>query len=362
MLTNGYFPCEDDEVEELFFTNKDIMRIYESITDEYSRTIFGNRLLYSLTGDYRYICRIVLETKAGKQLERLLQGLLYIYGAGKRGKLLVDIFGDKQWQGFIDANKGGEYEGYPVYRLNDFQYKEDSVIIISNKYEYDAIKNELIKNKKVPAEKIIILEYFCEMVSMDRYFAPESIQRMVMNDQIFMDLGCYDGVDTIRALDLWKEENINVYAVEPDQENYRICRDKLKQYKEVTLINQGIGGKKGRESFIEGGEGARFSNTGGMMVEIDTIDNIVGKNAVGFIKMDIEGYEEEALEGGRETIQRCKPVLAVCIYHKRSDVWKLPLRILELNDNYCFYFGHYTLGWGDTVLYAIDREVLEKEG
>lgn len=358
MLINEYFPCEDGDKVECFIADKDIRHINEKIMNEYSRNIFENRLLYSLTGNYEHIRRIVLGTEAGKKMNRLLYKPSYIYGAGKRGKLLVETFGNKQWQGFIDVNKNGNYEGYPVYRWDDFTYQGDASVVISNKYGYDEIRRNLVRDKKVPEEKIIILEHFYKMADIERYFEPEPLKAISMEDQVFMDLGCYDGVDTIRALDFWKGENINVCAVEPDRKNYLVCKDNFKGYEGITLINRGIGEKKEKKNFIEGGEGARFSDAGDKAVEIDTIDHIANGNTVGFIKMDIEGYEEEALLGGQKTIKRCKPVLAVCIYHKRSDVWRIPLKILELNDSYRFYLGHYTLDWGDTVLYAVDKKDL----
>ena len=37
---------------------------------------------------------------------------------------------------------------------------------------------------------------------------------------------------------------------------------------------------------------------------------------VDFIKMDVEGYEEQVLEGGKETIERCKPDIYIEIWDK----------------------------------------------
>ena len=70
--------------------------------------------------------------------------------------------------------------------------------------------------------------------------------------------------------------------------------------------------------------------------------------------MDVEGYEEHVLRGAREIIHSQCPILAVSIYHKKSDIWRIPKLLLEINNNYSFYMRHYSAANGDTVLYAIN--------
>lgn len=357
MVFREYFPCDLEADKKERVSSEEIKSIYEKMEDEESRRIFENRLMYSFTGDYEYIRRIVLNTSIGKKTDELLQGRIYIYGAGKRGRTLIESFPDKEWQGFIDANREGTYEGYPVQKFCDFEYITGTSIVISNKCGYEKIRELLIKEKRVPEDKIIIFEFLYEQSWENRYFEPEWLKKYPMENQIFMDLGCYDGIDAVRALNFFGEKG-SVYAVEPDKENFAVCKKKLEPYHNILLLNQGVGKKREKRFFVEGGEGARFSEEGDVLVEIDTIDHMAGEKAVGFIKMDIEGYEEEALIGGAETIKRCKPVLAICIYHKKTDIWRIPLAILKLNANYRFYLGHYTLNWGDTVLYAVDPETL----
>lgn len=55
------------------------------------------------------------------------------------------------------------------------------------------------------------------------------------------------------------------------------------------------------------------------------------------IKMDLEGAEQQALEGLEQTITQHKPKLAVCLYHKLSDMWTLPALIKKFNPEYTFY-------------------------
>ena len=60
-----------------------------------------------------------------------------------------------------------------------------------------------------------------------------------------------------------------------------------------------------------GGMGLGFrSALGTIQVPVRTLDSFNFDN-VGLIKLDVEGYEERVLRGGRETIARCRPILYV---------------------------------------------------
>lgn len=95
-----------------------------------------------------------------------------------------------------------------------------------------------------------------------------------------------------------------------------------------------------------------FSETDVPMVSLDDwqSQNKIGKPD--FIKMDIEGYEEEALRGGSHLIKEFKPKLAISLYHKQTDFILLPALLKSLVPEYKFYLGHYTIHQEETVLYA----------
>lgn len=65
--------------------------------------------------------------------------------------------------------------------------------------------------------------------------------------------------------------------------------------------------------------------TGENKISVRTValDDIVGDRTVGFIKMDIEGAEFDALYGAENTIVRDKPFLAICVYHLRGDLFAI---------------------------------------
>lgn len=95
---------------------------------------------------------------------------------------------------------------------------------------------------------------------------------------------------------------------------------------------------------------------GSVPVQAVRIDDFVKERAierVDFIKMDIEGAEQEALEGCVETIGKHRPKLALSAYHKPEDLYRLMEIVRDMQPDYRFYLRHYTPGFCDTVLYAV---------
>ena len=72
-----------------------------------------------------------------------------------------------------------------------------------------------------------------------------------------------------------------------------------------------------------------------------------------YIVIDIEGAEHNALLGARQTIARWKPKMAVCVYHRREDLFDVPLLLKSFAPTYKFYLRHYTSNQTETVLYAV---------
>lgn len=110
------------------------------------------------------------------------------------------------------------------------------------------------------------------------------------------------------------------------------------------------------------------SGDGGMVVLVEeqkgcacsgikaaAMDEVLRGVKVSFIKMDIEGAEQKALEGSENIIRTYRPKLAVSIYHRTDDFYKIPLYIHGLVPEYQFYVRYYTCFYADTVLYAVCR-------
>ena len=72
-------------------------------------------------------------------------------------------------------------------------------------------------------------------------------------------------------------------------------------------------------------------------VPVTTIDLIVEElhlDRVDFIKMDIEGAEAQALQGGQATIRHFRPQMAISCEHLPGDVKEIPLVMNAIQPGY----------------------------
>lgn len=77
----------------------------------------------------------------------------------------------------------------------------------------------------------------------------------------------------------------------------------------------------------------------GMEIPVVRIDDFCHEADIvpDFIKMDIEGAEFDALRGAEQVIRTHKPRLAVCLYHRIDDMWRIPLLLKQFVPEYRFY-------------------------
>lgn len=61
-----------------------------------------------------------------------------------------------------------------------------------------------------------------------------------------------------------------------------------------------------------------------------TLDTLLAREPADFIKLDVEGAEERAIRGGESVIRRDQPSMAVSLYHRTDDLWRLPMLVRSL--------------------------------
>ena len=226
--------------------------------------------------------------------------------------------------------------------------------MISNMSGADDIKKELLY-ANINDKNIIMYITYMKNAAKNIYFEDEYLSKEKMVGGVFIDGGAFDGGDTVRFFDWMNEKkNVGAIAFEADSDNYEITKKNLVGYSQVKIYNQGLSDVSEKKRFLSGkGEMSNFSSQGDSVVLLNALDNMIGAEQVSYIKMDVEGFEQKALLGAKRIIEEQFPTLAVSIYHKREDIWKLPELILRINPKYKFFLRHYSLGVVDTVLYAI---------
>ncbi|MBO4903566.1 MAG: FkbM family methyltransferase [Lachnospiraceae bacterium] len=361
MTEKYYFPflTERNEANQFVFT---LNELYGRLGDAVSKEVFMCRVMYNLTYDYVYVRKMVDLTDYGKEFLGLLDSYseqgAYIYGAGDRGDKIFRLYPDKKWIGYLDKKKEGTFNGLPVLSPDELDPKNnEALIFISNRTRPAEIKEELIR-RGFDEKRITTWNEWNKRAARDSYFDDSVFHdRRALAEGFFVDAGCFNGNNTVDYLRWMGDESLHVAAFEADVENIVNCKERLSGYENVQLINVGLSDKQEELHFKTSGSSSSFLKEGGEnVVKTDTIDHVLQGKRVSFIKMDIEGFEEKALRGASATITEQKPALAISLYHKRDDILTIPKLILELNNNYRFYFRHYFLGSNETVLYAVNEE------
>ena len=342
--------------------------IYDKLSDKKSKNIFEKRLMYSLTGDESYLLELgkeyeeyVLKSDEWKTFYEKLKSIgekIVLYSAGYWGRELLLHTKDISWKYVVDKKPNGEmFCGIPLICTDKFlEFGKDYTIVISSRVYYEEICSELI-DKGVSEANIIDGAILFDMSEGKQYFDLLELPHDV-NGEVFADVGCYDGLSAF-FFDKWCDGNGFSYCFEPDGINiariHRVLKNKgISRYK---LIDKGVWSSGGRLGFVSTGNSVSHisenrNEDNDNFIEVVALDDVLLDKKVTFIKMDIEGAELEALEGAQKIISHQKPKLAICVYHKPQDIWKIPELILEYNSEYKFYIRHYSYKDNETVLYA----------
>lgn len=338
------------------------LKVYQMFGDDYSKEIYGHRVLYSLTNDDKYIQKIVVDLEPIKWLRARLKETssknVLLYGAGTRGKMVSKIC-PNWFKGIVDSDSekhGNVINGLKVYSLHEAMHNyPNSVLVIPNKHGGGKIESELI-DQGIARENILNLGERITAFNEDQYFDLEELKPQ--ENEVFVDCGAFDG-DSAFAFMKWCDNKYkHIYCFEPDKNNYILCKKNLENYyAKTTIFNKGTWSSETELSFSDTADVAsHICDDGIQRIAVEPLDQelLVKRNEkVTFIKMDIEGAELETLKGARQIIAEQKPKLAICVYHKPEDIFTIPEYLRTLNPDYKFYLRHYTFAAWDTVLYAI---------
>lgn len=282
---------------------------------------------------------LILSTSTGSPLE-VIQGL------EQRGFSHINYLSFYKYSNLELANPPFITDFKEDYKENYQEYK----------YTYDLLKDE--KSKEI-FEKVINFKISFDFKFMEgftnnheeQYFEEELIPKL--KDIVFVDGGAYVG-DTLPNIIRYFPDFKKIYCFEPNELHLNIAKRDFGTNPKIEFINCGLGNK-----IQDSSSDAKLSNNCAhdyQALKINTLDNLIPEK-VDFIKLDIEGAEQDAIKGAKETIQKYKPIIAVCVYHKAEDWYKIPKMILEYENAYDVYLRHYMEGIFETVMYFIPKSL-----
>ena len=333
-----------------------------------------------------------------------------IFGAGNASLLYEDSFKNESIdiKAFVDSDpnkKGKDFLGKKVISINEINTYDDPIVLISvthiaarkeiqrlltekkcecymiDEYVFTKNMDKVIsvfdmldddKSKETYANMILArMDKACvneDLVFPNSYFTMREFS--ILNyKEVYVDCGafCGDSIeDYIRVREGYFDK---IYAFEPDIRNFnamkyrvdRLSKEWALEEGRITIVNAGVGEKTSKKLLndqsynpLSLGTSLSHESSGENGVDVYALDDYFSdfNVKISLIKADIESYEEKMIKGAEKIIKRDKPLMAICVYHNASDMYRIPLLLKKFNIEYKFSLRHYDYELGQIVLYA----------
>lgn len=354
-------------------------KVYKALADEQSRKIYGGMVMFNLTKDERWIAHALKDRLAwnGVDLQRIVQNHksqpIVVFGAGNFGKQTVNMYPEIDWQCCVDNYQTGKLDtGLEIIDVQALKkkYPNAFIVVCVQKYGNDIVA-QLIKEGFTKENVFAFADIYGKVMATfaeRQYFDLPVLEHD--SNEVFVDVGGFDG-ETSRYFIKWSDSHYkHIYVFEANPDLYERCCENLKKEKNCTIFGKGLWDKEAVLSFRESPHDQEFNvnllehncfdkehenleDWKEHTISVVRMDDMIPDTRVTFIKMDIEGSEANALRGAENIIRKYRPKLAICVYHRQDDLWTIPSLILDYHPDYRLYLRTYSLGWGETVIYAI---------
>ena len=192
-----------------------------------------------------------------------------------------------------------------------------------------------------------------------------------------LDIGANIGNHSIQFSKKFK----GVIAFEPHQKIFEILKFNTKNLKNIKFIKSAVGEKKGKVKFRDYSENYGASHVlknhikrNYFKVNISKLSDLVKKlKFISYIKIDTEGTEFEILKGGKEIIQKFKPVIS--LEQKKIEfkskfnetpsidfLRQMGYKIFIVKENFKinnFLFKNLIIFFSSIIKVSISREIIE---
>lgn len=168
------------------------------------------------------------------------------------------------------------------------------------------------------------------------------ISKFILNDSIIIDIGANIGIHSMLFSKL--APNGTIYSFEPSRGTFEILNKNLIFNNNVIPLNFGIGNSTELMEFYEAEDNAfsSFKDTKRkqiiklskvLCIKIDEFINLFKINRIDFIKIDVEGFEQEVIEGMTNVLKNIRPVIFCEIYQGINSNMN-PLSTINTIKNY----------------------------
>ena len=280
---------------------------------------------------------LVCETNGAAAVKRLLSGYRFrhmdCFSFSMKTKSRVKVYHFSGWAENIEQNFSRYSRIYDM--LADEESKSTFYNLVNFKFSGDM---RYLKSFEISGntEKVQYFEPFLNL--------PEK--------PVFVDAGGFTGDTSLQFIRNFPDYSA-IYLFEPEPHFLKKARENLKDFAGICFFEKGLSDKRATVHFTSKGLASCIDSNGETEIETDTLDNCIGKKTIDFIKMDIEGGESAAISGAAQTIKKSRPALAICVYHKPDDFWKIPEQVLSISSGYSIYMRHYSEVSDETVMFFI---------
>jgi FkbM family methyltransferase len=149
---------------------------------------------------------------------------------------------------------------------------------------------------------------------------------------VVVDCGAAEGFFALIAL---KRKAKRVHVIEPIPLFFKSLEKSFRKCEKVILHNVALGAENGHISMLVDGIRSRTSSgLHGIEAPMVRLDALLMEERVDFIKVDVEGLEEDVLKGAINLIRKWKPKMAVAVYHDENNPFRLKRLILDIRPDY----------------------------
>jgi len=168
--------------------------------------------------------------------------------------------------------------------------------------------------------------------------------------QSFLDVGGFDGFTTQCAIERYGSD-LRCHIFEPNHLMMSHLHEKFSLMRNVEIHEFGLSSLSGHLQFESDGSSSR-TGSGSQRVSVRALDEL-GFTSADFIKVDIEGGEDDFLRGASRTITTLEPLLAIACYHKNEQLVSIYEKVRMLLPESRVYLRHYTEGFPETDIFFV---------